>query len=69
MYVRVGEERSQLGGRVNDVAESVVVLSMVIFARIFFVRRTRTGAYECVCENRRVFVHDEVHVVDVYVYD
>jgi hypothetical protein len=54
----------------NDVAESVVVLFMVIFARIFVHEEPGLRAYECVCENRRVFVHDEVHVVDgVYVYD
>jgi hypothetical protein len=53
-----------------SVAESVVVLSMVIFARIFLFMKNPVRAYECVCENRRVFVHDEVHVVDgVYVYD
>jgi hypothetical protein len=63
----VGEERSQLGGRVNDV-ESVVVLSMVIFARIFLFMKNPDCAGMNVFVKTDVFVHDEVHVVDgVYV--
>jgi hypothetical protein len=55
MCVRVGEERSQLGGRVNDVAESVVVLFMVIFARIFLFMKNPD------CGLMNVFVKTDVY--------